>query len=57
MTARSNDAKAVDSVPRVGPRRWRAVARTAIGLVAAALLGGCVPIGVRIQNMFSALLG
>jgi hypothetical protein len=23
----------------------------------AALLGGCVPIGVRVQNMFSAMLG
>jgi hypothetical protein len=57
MTARSNDAKEGDGVPRVWPRRCRAGARTVMALIAAAVLGGCVPIGVRIQNMFSALLG
>jgi len=25
--------------------------------VVAALLAGCVPIGVRVQNMFTAMLG
>ena len=32
---------------------WRACLCAAL----AALLGGCVPIGVRVQNMFAAMLG
>ena len=35
-------------------RAWR---RAWMCAALAALLGGCVPIGVRVQNMFAAMLG
>ena len=36
---------------------WRVCARGALYALIAALASGCVPVGVRVQNMFSALLG
>ena len=47
--------------PRRAPlHRLRAVAgnfRLAAATAAVLLLGGCVPIGVRVQNMLAATLG
>ena len=57
MSASSKLTKAVQDMLCAWLRRCRAGGRMAVGLAAAALLGGCVPIGVRIQNMFGALLG
>jgi hypothetical protein len=37
--------------------RRTALVRACVCGALAALLGGCVPIGVRVQNMFSALIG
>jgi hypothetical protein len=38
-------------------RARRAWLRAAWCAALAVLLGGCVPIGVRVQNMFAAMLG